>query len=64
MSGLMQYVATHRKAILAGLLAAIAAYAASSAAGGTVQTSLIAAVVAAAGGGLGVGAIPNRAKPQ
>ena len=61
MSGLMQYVATHRKAILAGLLAAIAA---SSAAGGTVQTSLIAAVVAAAGGGFGVGAIPNRAKPQ
>ena len=64
MNGFMEYVATHRKAIVGGLLAAIAAYAASSASGATVQASLVAAVIAALGGSVGVGAIRNKAVPK
>jgi hypothetical protein len=60
MNGFPWGVATHRKAIAAGGLAAIAAYAAASSAGGTVQASLVAAVIAAAGGGVGVNYTRNK----
>jgi hypothetical protein len=55
-----EWVATHRKALVAALLAAIAGYAAASSAGGTVQASLVAAVIAAAGGGVGVNYTRNK----
>lgn len=60
MTGFMEYVATHRKAIAGGLLAGIAAYAAASSAGGDWKGALAAAAIAAVGGGAGVNYTRNR----
>lgn len=56
MSGFTNYLATHRKAIVGGVLTGASAAVASMIAGGTWQVALVAAVA----GALGVGAIPNR----